>query len=182
MIDSVISFIAGTLTFKQKARAILAKHESSTDRVITIEETYGELAALNLKQDDLFRQAIRCVEFGAFRAAHVLSWATMADYIEEWFALDNFATLRQARPRWAPIRSTEELQEKSSDFQLIEAFRTCGYTGKNLEKALKGLLAKRNECAHPSDYYPNLNTTLGYLSDLLIRFEMLEKRKKKFFP
>ncbi|MHA1935807.1 MAG: hypothetical protein ACW99V_00995 [Candidatus Thorarchaeota archaeon] len=179
--NDLLKIIQRFIAFENDAKKLLASHESSLHRVITIEETYSKLTGLNLKQDDLFRQAIKCVEFQAFRASHVLSWAAMADYLEEWFALDNFETLLQKRPNWAPIQSVEDLQENYPDYQLIEAFRDCGYCRKNMEKALKGLLAKRNECAHPSNYYPDLNTTLGYLSDLLIRLEMIEKKKKSFF-
>ena len=44
-------------------------------------------------------------------------------------------------------------------------------------KALHGLLNRRNECAHPSDYFPDLNETLGYLSELFQRIEYLERRR-----
>ena len=182
MMNEVLGLIDGVLNFEKEAKEALSKHESSVHRVITIEESYGKLTNLSLKQDDLMRQSLKCLESGIYRAAHVLSWAAMADYIEEWFALDNFVALLNVRPNWVPITSTEDLRENHSDFQLIEAFKKCRYIGKDLEKALKGLLAKRNECAHPSDYYPDINTTLGYISDILIRFEMLEKRKVKLFP
>jgi hypothetical protein len=40
---------------------------------------------------------------------------------------------------------------------------------------LHGFLGRRNECAHPSDYFPDLNSTLGYVSDLIDRIKRLEK-------
>ena len=43
-------------------------------------------------------------------------------------------------------------------------------------KALHGLLNKRNECVHPSDYYPDVNETLGFISELFTRAETLQKR------
>ncbi len=43
-------------------------------------------------------------------------------------------------------------------------------------KALHGLLNKRNECAHPEDYYPSLNDTLGYLDEIFKRIGMLQSR------
>jgi hypothetical protein len=42
-------------------------------------------------------------------------------------------------------------------------------------KALHGLLNRRNECAHPSEYFPDLNQTLGYVSELFSRIEWLQK-------
>ncbi len=47
------------------------------------------------------------------------------------------------------------------------------------EKALKGLLTERNECAHPSDYEPDLNETLGYVSKVLKRVWSLQKQWSK---
>ena len=40
-------------------------------------------------------------------------------------------------------------------------------------RALHGLLDRRNECAHPSDYFPDLNMTLGYLGNLFDRVKRL---------
>lgn len=180
--NRISRWIYSFLSFEKEAKRILAKHESSFHRIITIEDTYRRLSALNLKQDDLLRQSLRCVEMTVFRGAHVLAWAAMADYIEEWFELDAFQRLKATRPNWKNINAVEDLRERYPEFQIIEAFKACGFCAKSMENALKGLLAKRNECAHPSNYYPDLNTTLGYISDLLIRFEMLEKKKKSLFP
>lgn len=155
----------------------LAKHESSPHRVMNLEETYRKLGVMNLKQDDLFRQAMRCCEVQVYRGAHVLGWAALIDYLQDWLASDGFAALLLARPNWAPIASVEDLQERFTEFQIIEAMRASRFISKNMEKALKGFLSIRNECAHPSTFYPDLNATLGYLSQLLIRLEQLDKTR-----
>jgi len=177
--------LAGWITrfvgFEKQAKTILAKHESSLHRIVTVEDTYSRLNALTLRQDDLIRQSLRCVEVGVFRGAHVLSWAAVMDYLHEWLFLDGFKKILAVRPNWKGISTLEELRGNYSEFQIIDAFRDCGYCSKSMEKALKGLLGTRNECAHPSDYYPDLNTTLGYISEVIIRLEMLEKDKAKFF-
>jgi hypothetical protein len=36
-----------------------------------------------------------------------------------------------------------------------------------------GYLDRRNECAHPSDYFPDLNMTLAYITDLVDRIKRL---------
>lgn len=41
-------------------------------------------------------------------------------------------------------------------------------------KALHGLLNRRNECAHPSEYFPDLNETLGYIGELFKRIKQLQ--------
>ena len=43
-------------------------------------------------------------------------------------------------------------------------------------RALQGLLAKRNECAHPEDYEPSINDTLGYLDEMMKRIAALASK------
>lgn len=174
-------WIRKLIDFEKDAKKILGSHESSQHRIVTIEETYENLNVLNIKQDDLLRQGLRCVEVKVFRGAHVLAWAAMVDYMHEWLSLDGFKLLRQVRPKWKNVTSVDAIREYS-DFQVIEALHDCGYCRNSMKKALHGLLSIRNECAHPSDYYPDLNATLGYISQLIIRFKTLEKNKRKFFP
>jgi hypothetical protein len=63
----------------------------------------------------------------------------------------------------------DDLRENVAEFQLVEAAKELKLTSKAAMKALHGLLSKRNECAHPSTYAPDLNETLGYVSELLNR-------------
>lgn len=52
--------------------------------------------------------------------------------------------------------------------------RRVGIYNKTVMKALQGLLNKRNESAHPSDYFPDMNETLGYMSEIFQRVERLK--------
>ena len=52
--------------FEKEAHAMLATHETSGSRVVILEESYDKLTKLTLKQDELFRQALRCVEHHCF--------------------------------------------------------------------------------------------------------------------
>lgn len=70
----------------------------------------------------------------------------------------------------------EELREKYPEHQIVEVTRDVGLCQENETKALLGLLNKRNECAHPSEFYPGLNETLGFVSELLKRIEVLRKK------
>jgi hypothetical protein len=171
----VQEYFRRVIAFKKFAESMLARHESSVQRVITIEHTYKELKNLNVKQDELLRQSLRCIENSLFRAAHVLAFAGLMDFLEEKLAQDGFATLKRARPNWL-IRNLEDLREKIPDHQIIEVLNEIGYCSKTEKKALHGLLNKRNECAHPSDYYPNLNETLGYVSEIISRISSLQKK------
>jgi hypothetical protein len=159
--------------FEKEAHALLATHEASGSRVVILEESYDKLTKLTLKQDELFRQALRCVEHKLFRAAHVLAWAGFMDLLEEKLASDGLVKLRAAKTAWK-AGNVEELRENVVEYQLIEAAKDLGLCTKTEMKALNGMLNKRNECAHPNDFFPDMNITLGYISELLTRVAALQ--------
>jgi hypothetical protein len=176
MDEILTELVSKARAFEQEAHAILAVHETSVSRVVLLEDTYSQLSDLSLRQDGLIRQALRCIENALFRAAHVMAWAGFIDFVEEKLASDGLKKLRQARPNWR-IKTMVELRERVPEYQLIEACRDVGLCSKNETKALLGLLNKRNECAHPSNYFPGLNESLGYISELLQRIELLQDRQ-----
>ena len=153
--------------------------ESSPTRGVTLDDSYRALTGLNLKQDDLFRQALRCVEVEVFRAAHVMAWAGLIDCLQGLIASDAFASLNAARPNWT-ISSIEQLSEVHTEHALIEAVHAMNLIGKAEKKALQGMLSKRNECAHPAEYYPTFNETLGYITEIFARLRAIEKRYAGF--
>jgi len=155
---------------------ILGKHEGSKSRVVLLKDTYDKIHSLSIKQDDLFKQAIRCVEHELFRAAFVMSWAGLIDSIEEFLAVDNFERIKTVREKWR-IDSIHDLREGYPEAQIIDAMRDAKLITKGEQKALHGLLARRNECAHPSDYSPGLNESLGYISEVLQRLKQFKQKR-----
>lgn len=168
--------IGSAQEFEKQAHALLAIYESvSKSRVVVLDQTYRSVAALNLRQDDLMKQALRCIEEGLYRAAHVMAWAAFMDFLEEKYQSDGLVKLRAARSAWKG-KNIEEVREYVNEYQLVEASQDLGLNTKNEVKALLGLLNKRNECAHPSNYYPQLNDTLGYISEILQRIQTLQPK------
>jgi hypothetical protein len=164
--------------FAAVAHKVLGQSEVAPSRVVTLTTSYKKIGDLSVKQDDLLRQSLRCIEDELFRAAHVLAWAALVDYLEEYAARDGFAALNAARPKWS-VKSIEGLREEVAEYNIIEGMQAAGLVTKNEKKALHGLLNRRNECAHPSDYYPDLNQSLGYVSEIIDRFAMHQKRVMK---
>jgi len=162
--------------FEKEAHKVLSVHEASPSRIINLEDTYKKLKGLSLDQDELFRQALRCIESKLFRAAHVMAWAGFMDSLEEKIGSDGFKKLRSKRPKWK-FKNLEELRERVPEHQLIEVCKDLGLCTKNETKSILGSLAKRNECAHPSSFFPKLNDTLGYISELFQRIEILKNKK-----
>jgi hypothetical protein len=175
MTDIVQRLMRSSRAFAAEAHAILGRHESSPSRVVLLEDSYRKLTALSLKQDELMRQALRCMESELYRASHVMAWAGFMDFLEEKLASDSFARLHAERPKWV-FGSIEELRETVVEHQIVEVTMPVGLCAKSEMKALLGLLNKRNECAHPSNFFPGLNESLGYFSELLKRIEALRKK------
>ena len=167
------------IQFQREANDILGVIETAKSRIVTLDDSYNQLKNLSLKQDDLFRQALRCVEVGVFRAAHVMAWAGMTDCLHSIVASDSFLSLNQARPNWH-ITSIEKLRDEVGEYNQIEAFRAANLVSKTERKALQGLLSKRNECAHPADYFPSYNETLGYIAEIFQRIAALQQRYPNF--
>ena len=161
--------------FQREAHQVLSVHEAAPSRIVLLEHTYRRLGALSLRQDELLRQALRCIENELFRAAHVMAWAGFMDFLEEKMASDGLKKLQAMRPAWK-ASSIEELRESVVEYQLIEAARDLGLCSKTEGKALHGLLNKRNECAHPSNYFPSLNESLGYASEILQRIGQMQPK------
>ena len=70
-----------------------------------------------------------------------------------------------------------EMREYVPERQLVEVTQAVGLCTKNEAKALVGLLDRRNECAHPSAYFPQMNESLGYVSELLQRLRLLAPKQ-----
>lgn len=169
--------LAGVLRWvgelERETRSILATHEASSDRILTLEGSYDALDDLSLDQDQLFRESLKALEAKLFQAAHVLAWAGFVDYLHNVLIPKHESAVNAARPKWN-IRSPEDLRDWG-EFRVIEAGKDAEVYSKTMMKALHGLLNRRNECAHPSDYFPDLNETLGYVGELFKRITQLSK-------
>lgn len=104
-----------------------------------------------------------------------MAWAGFMDFLEEKLASDGLKKLRLVYPGWKAA-TLEELRENVVEYQLVEAAQRLKLISKTETKALHGLLNKRNECAHPSDYFPLLNESLGYVSEIIQRISHLQTR------
>ena len=154
--------------FEKEAHKIFSQSEDASSRVITVRASFRKLQPLLKPQQETLTEALNCVERGLFRAAHVLAWSALMAQIEDKLADGNFSILRQRRPKWI-LDSVQDLRENVPEFQIVEAARDCRLISKSYMKGLHGLLNKRNECAHPSDYAPALNATLGYVDETITR-------------
>lgn len=107
-----------------------------------------------------------------------MAWAGFIDYLEQFMSQDNLKKIKEVKKDLEKYSTIEEIAENIVEFELIEIAFKMKLLTKKEKKTLQGLLSKRNECAHPCDYKPDLNETLGYVSELLNRIETLSKKNK----
>jgi hypothetical protein len=162
-------------SFVEEAHKILSAHEASPSRTVLLDDTYKQLQNLSLTQDELLRQALRCIENNLNRAAHILAWTALMDLIESILASDGFKKLKSARPKWN-ASSLDEFREEVTEFQIIEACKDLKLVTKGEMRVLHGFLGKRNLCAHPSDFFPDYNQTLGFMADILNMIKRIQGR------
>jgi hypothetical protein len=163
------------VSFEKAAHKLLGMHEGAASRVVDARKSLARVTALSIKQEDMLKQAVRCIEVEVFRAAHVLAFAALIDYLHEIAERDAFSALNAAREKWSVV-SVEDIRERISDYSFIEGLEAAKLISKAERKAFHGMLTRRNECAHPSDYYPDMNQSLGDLSEALLRIEALKSR------
>lgn len=153
-----------------------AKFEGSSTRVITLNETYDELAGLSQYQKSLFAQSVTAIESGLFRAAIVLAWAGFVDVLETKLASDGWVKANSVWSKFPTTKTLEEVRESYTEHALVMLGKACGLYTKSTMNTLHGALAERNQCAHPGNPDPGMNEALGYVSKLLKRAKDLEGR------
>lgn len=162
--------------FEIEANDILAKCEDSVTRVITISSSRERLNNLSSIGKVYLNEALSCIERGLYHAAIITAWVAYIDTLEGRISEDNLKKLHAIRPNWSKYSTLEELREAVTEYALVEAAHDMKLLSKTETKAIHGLLAKRNEVAHPSGYMPDLNESLGYISEIMKRIEKISTK------
>jgi len=159
--DSLRDQLLRASALKDDLSSILGKVEGSRYAAASVQKTATKLESLSLDQEALFREAIACLGHKTFRAAMVLAWAALMDYIHDIIASDDLVTVKNHHSAWK-IRQKHDLRDQS-DFQVIDFLRVSGFINKTDGKALHGMLNTRNEAAHPGDIKFGHTKALAYI-------------------
>jgi hypothetical protein len=104
-----------------------------------------------------------------------MAFAAFMDFLFEKLSADGLKAVRGERPGWRG-KDIYEMAEYVPDSQFIDVTGLVGLATKNDARQMRSLLDRRNACAHPTEYYPNLNMTLGYIAEVLHVIDKLERR------
>ncbi len=168
MSERIRSVVERAAIFEAEAHALLETYEDAhQSRVIKLGDVLDRLTALNLRQENLFRQALRCAENGLYLAAHVMAWAALMDLYEEKLGSDGLVRVHSAYPKWVVYATLDDLRENVKEYQLIEAGKKIKLLTNGQMESLHGHLNSRNQAAHPTGFEPGINETLGYIESLI---------------
>ncbi len=151
---------------EREAHEILARFESSTSKVVILKSLLRKLAPLPIDIRDYFGEAVSCLERQYVRAATVLVWAGFFQVFAEGLFAKHEAEIRMVRPKWS-FRDLTEMKENYPESQILDVARDVKFISRGLLRVLQGHLATRNQCAHPTLYKPSMNSSIGYVDEMI---------------
>ena len=166
ILTDIDCWIAKVRKAKHEAHLILSKHETSLSRVVYLEQLTERLSGIPVDIQDYFKESILCLEQTAYRAAIVMSWAGHFHVYAESLLEKSENEIKNKRPKWH-FSNAYELKENYPEAQIIEVAGVVRFTSKAQSRVLNGQLATRNQCAHPTLFKPSLNTTIGYVDQMI---------------
>ena len=146
--------------------AVLAFHESAPSRVVLLEDLIKRLSGAPVDVQQYFKESIRCLESGLFKAGVVFSWAGHFDVFSEYLFSKHELEVRAARPKWV-FKDLTELREQYSESQILDVGKDVKFINRANLRVVQGQLSQRNLCAHPTMYQPSLNAAVGYVDEMV---------------
>ena len=166
IVGSVNWWLGRIAKTKAEAHRILSRHELSRSRVIELDGLFKQLSNLPIDVQDYFREAVKCLENGLFRAAIVMAWSGHFYVYAEKLMLGHEQAIRQARKKWQ-FSDAADLKEQVGEAQILDIGKEVKFLNRANLKILQGRLSTRNECAHPTLYSPSRNLAIGYVDEML---------------
>ncbi len=164
--DRLGLIVAALQDLREEHLRIASRAQASRSRAASIEVTLRGIQALSARQDELLKESAMAAHYGLYRSAHVAAFAALVDAVHQRaHRLGLLSAIQAKRAKWT-VASVDDLQEYS-DFQVSEVCKEVGAISRSQLKSFHGLLHRRNQCAHPSDYTPSLDETLGFMSETL---------------
>ena len=137
----------------------------------------NNLQGLNDSQTQLRDETVLCIERGAYRAAIVMGWNLVYDYIRQWMFdndIDEFNkhllsgyTKNNGDPRFKEIKEYEDFFSGPGEYIVLDVCEAAGFWGAKISKELHHYLTRRNKFAHPSGLSPSREQANEYIKNLL---------------
>ncbi len=153
---------------KKQEATVPKKSENKVEAKTISDDTKKQGNKLSDQQSELFRQAQVCIENGIFGAAHVVAWIGFMDYLGDQLTAYGIKKIIADKENLSKLKieNIDDLRENVTEHAIIIMLREIKVFSKSEMNSIHGLLSKRNECAHPTNYRPGLSETVGYVDEL----------------
>ena|GEM_PF-1180989 len=145
-------------------------------RVTTLRQSSHLVQRLSLRQGDLLRESLDCIERGLYRA-HATAWQAFIDLTSEALVTDRVSEMCRLRPALSQYTGVDQIREQLPEHELLTVAGDVGLLSMVATESMYEMLAKRNECSHPSSYRPGPVEALGYVSELIGSMSELQTRR-----
>ena len=147
---------------RRAAHEILEAHEAAASRVVALQQSFQKLSGLPVDVAEYYREALRSLQVGCYRAAIVMSWAGFIHMVAEHLVTHHQPALIAQYPKWN-TGSTIDFLECAPEAQVLEAGKKIGAFNNQKLNIYRGWLSTRNQSAHPTLYQPSRNVALGFV-------------------
>jgi len=177
------NIIKSAKQFEADSQKLFAQFEGNPHKTNFWPETISKVESLQDETKKKFlKEAIGCAEKEFFRAAIVLAWCAISDYLRDICTKYNdylYSCIKEDKKNQDDKKDLEEIKVKNNDSRLIDVI--CKYkliTPQN-KKDLIDLLNDRNKAAHPSDEDFTQTITFSFIQKQVIVINKIEKYLKE---
>jgi hypothetical protein len=153
-------------SYKLKASAIRDMNEELLNEITVDVPNPGRSALLkslevhaskikDLRTQEFIREAIKCAEIGAKRAAVIMSWCGAVASLQEYIFLHHLDKFNDDAIKNGVLKRSAvtmgDIRDISKESLFLDSLVRISVIDSSTKKALKRCLEFRNECGHPSD-------------------------------
>ncbi len=116
-------------------------------------------------------EAVKAHEYGLYRSAIVMSWigavSVLHKLIEEKHLIRFNAEAKRVNARWKAASTAHDLT-RMREAEVLDRMAALSIIGRDVKKALKECLERRNSCGHPNSLEIRANAAAHHLETLLL--------------
>ncbi|MYH34744.1 MAG: hypothetical protein F4133_13190 [Gammaproteobacteria bacterium] len=160
-----------TETGKQRLRN-LGISKISAAAVQTAIDLRQELSKIrNVDTRSFVEEAIKCYELELYRSAIVMSWMGAISVLYSHVHANHLARFnaeaKRVDPKWKDAITTDDLT-RMREAEFLDRIAAISIIGKDVKRALRDCLARRNSCGHPNSLKIRSNTVAHHVEILLL--------------
>ena len=123
------------------------------------------------KTRSFVEEAIKCYEFGLYRAAVIMAWvgavAVLYNHVYTNYLGAFNAEAQRVNSKWKAAKTTDDLS-RMGEADFLDRIAAISIIGKDVKRELTSCLGRRNGCSHPNSLEISTNTVASHIEVLLL--------------